>query len=310
VIYDDDDGRRLSADGLAAGLGALLVAPDPDGSTPWVRTVRHGGPLVVADDELPEPVRSAALGQGFRAVACVPALDPDGSAAVVVGWFDQPEAAQFEWPHWASEVSELLTLALERRSHQRHLVESARRDPLTGLFNRTGLFEGAAALLGGASAIAAAGATVGLLYVDLDGFKPVNDRLGHAAGDVVLTEIARRLASAVPGSLVARLGGDEFAVVVASASPAGGSALDLGAVADALLGAIEPPVRVTVGTGDSSTVEEVVLGASIGVATVDALDDAARVDEVLAAALRAADAAMYEAKRAGRRTWRRAAPVS
>jgi diguanylate cyclase (GGDEF)-like protein len=137
----------------------------------------------------------------------------------------------------------------------------ARTDELTGLANRRALHEHA-------------GREVeALLLVDLDGFKEINDALGHAAGDTVLQEVARRLLlRAGPTDLIARLGGDEFALVLA---PGG----DPDIVAQRLLERIGEPFEVA-----GITLR---INASIGIA----------VGHELPALLRHADIAMYEAKR-------------
>jgi diguanylate cyclase (GGDEF)-like protein len=100
-----------------------------------------------------------------------------------------------------------------RKAAERELAHEAAHDPLTGLANRT-LFT---ARLRGALTLPAARAShrdVGVLYLDLDGFKPVNDTYGHDAGDEVLQTVAYRLREQIrPQDTVARLGGDEFAVV-------------------------------------------------------------------------------------------------
>ena len=131
------------------------------------------------------------------------------------------------------------------------------------------------------------GGTLALLYVDLDGFKPINDRYGHEAGDAALIEVAARLRSAVRDSdTVARLGGDEFAVIL---EPNGDRETAI-AAAERVLAAIAP--RITIGP------HTVHLGASIGIAVAPAegLDHVAFV--------RMADQAMYKAKDAGRGTYR------
>lgn len=148
----------------------------------------------------------------------------------------------------------------------------ARTDDLTGLLNRRGFGEEADRRL------AVDGPPPGLMMIDLNGFKEVNDSLGHAAGDHLLTVVATRLSRALPpGTVVARLGGDEFGVVVTG---------DRGAL-DATVGAIqaclELPIRL-----DATRVR---VTASVGVAV--APDDGATRDELI----RAADVAMYEAKR-------------
>jgi diguanylate cyclase (GGDEF)-like protein len=85
----------------------------------------------------------------------------------------------------------------------------ATRDQLTGLLNRRGLVARAEQLPG----------TLGVLFCDLDGFKGVNDTLGHAAGDELLEKVARRLETAVPAhAVLGRMGGDEFVVVVPDAT--------------------------------------------------------------------------------------------
>ena len=146
-------------------------------------------------------------------------------------------------------------------------------DPLTGIATRGALFESVKKKL--ASARRAA-----VLYVDVDHFKDVNDRFGHACGDLVLREIARRLGSVVRArDIVARLGGDEFAIVLGDASLADGERV--AAEARAL---VSGPIVI----GNDRIVH---VGASIGVATVESDFDGA---------LRAADRAMYAAKNDGR----------
>ncbi len=122
------------------------------------------------------------------------------------------------------------------------------------------------------------GRTLGLMLLDVDHFKSVNDGLGHGAGDLLLCEIARRLASCLrAGDLLARLGGDEFVVVVNDA---------LGAVADKLQQALARPLALGA--------RELHLSASIGVALFP------NDGEALEPLLSCADQAMYHAKRSGR----------
>jgi diguanylate cyclase (GGDEF)-like protein len=161
------------------------------------------------------------------------------------------------------------------RSEER-MRHEALHDPLTGLANRTLLRDRLDLAL---ARTAREGTPTGVLFVDLDEFKHVNDRFGHAAGDAVLAEVGRRLRAAVrPVDTVARLGGDEFVVVCEAVDE--NTALGLGQRLDA---AIRRPLNV-------GGVEQR-LTASIGIAL--GRDDA---DSILAAA----DAAVYQAKAAGR----------
>jgi diguanylate cyclase (GGDEF)-like protein len=152
----------------------------------------------------------------------------------------------------------------------------AHSDPLTGLGNRAQL----AAEVAGAQRRLRGSGRLALLLLDLDGFKAVNDSLGHAAGDRLLVQLAERLCAAVgPQDVVARLGGDEFAVLVDEAAP-GAGLRTAHRVLDALAAPVDFEGRV------------VRVTASIGV-----VEQAARSpDDVL----RDADVAMYAAKSAGK----------
>ena len=160
------------------------------------------------------------------------------------------------------------------------LRHQAFHDPLTGLPNRTLLLDRLERAL---VQTLRGGARPALLLLDLDGFKVVNDSLGHAAGDRLLIALAERLAAAMrPGDTIARLGGDEFAVLLDTATDIHAAT----AVADRLLDALATPLAL-----DG---RELVVEASLGIAL--ATDGAARPDDLL----RDADLALYRAKDAGR----------
>ncbi|MFI2433447.1 diguanylate cyclase domain-containing protein [Streptomyces sp. NPDC018693] len=122
--------------------------------------------------------------------------------------------AQYAQSRAAQARAQALDLAASLREQaelQKQLSHQATHDPLTGLANRTLLSERLESALGRCSVFSSAG----LLMLDLDGFKEVNDTLGHSAGDEVLVDVAQRLTSRVrEQDMVARLGGDEFALVL------------------------------------------------------------------------------------------------
>jgi diguanylate cyclase (GGDEF)-like protein/PAS domain S-box-containing protein len=152
----------------------------------------------------------------------------------------------------------------------------AHHDILTGLPNRMQFYKA----LDEAFKIGATEGVVIVYCLDLDGFKPVNDTFGHAAGDEVLQLAGERLRSAAGGHLVARLGGDEFAILVKTEDQA-----DIG-LADRCISALNAPFRIKG------------LSISIGIAAASV---AAGDRETL---VQAADRALYRAKSAGRNTWR------
>jgi diguanylate cyclase (GGDEF)-like protein len=173
--------------------------------------------------------------------------------------------------------------AFERELDQQRLNFLARYDPLTGLINRT-LF--ADRLENAVAGARRDGSVVALMFLDVDGFKEVNDRHGHHVGDALLRQVAERLVGTVRESdTVARLGGDEFTVILEG----GRRVEDAGQVATNVLKALAEPYRV--GRVDISVT------SSIGIAAFP-LDG-----ETAAELLKGADIAMYSAKAAGRNTY-------
>ena len=178
----------------------------------------------------------------------------------------------------------LLTVSAVFAQLARHFAHQSRHDPLTGLPNRLVLADGVRGLPAPAHGADAAPA---LLYVDLDGFKAVNDEFGHDVGDAVLQEYAQRLQAAVrPGDIAARLGGDEFALLLVDAVTDQQAA----AVADRLVLLAAAPFLIEG--------QVVSLGASVGVAR--AAGSAELRTDPVESLLRAADSAMYRAKSSGR----------
>jgi diguanylate cyclase (GGDEF)-like protein/PAS domain S-box-containing protein len=171
---------------------------------------------------------------------------------------------------------------------QRQLLHQAFHDPLTGLANRALLADRAEQALARSSR---SGATVAVMLVDLDGFKCVNDSLGHQIGDVVLCEVARRLESLVRSEdTVARLGGDEFVILIDDVSGLEETKL----LAERVCDVLRPPFTLP-GWDYAIT-------ASVGVAVGSASE--VRVHDLL----RDADTAMYVAKTGGKDSVRLFAP--
>jgi len=158
-------------------------------------------------------------------------------------------------------------------------LEQALTDPLTGLSNRRGLDRVVAGLQAERRPFA-------VIHVDLDHFKQINDTLGHAAGDLVLETVGRRLRDAVrENDSVARIGGDEFVVLLPGMTDRAG----VGQVARRVLAALAEPVPAAGGG------EGIAVSASLGVVVRDATE-AATIEEVLMQA----DRALYRSKGAGR----------
>ena len=172
--------------------------------------------------------------------------------------------------HVASIILTTSILALEAEKAHAVVARMARTDPLTGALNREGL------------SVAEDGAAAGVILADLDHFKSVNDRFGHAGGDAVLREFARRAGAVLPASgHLARLGGEEFAILLPGHDPTATAAL---------------AERLRRGVGRAPVpwkAAAIPVTVSLGVAMRNR-------GESLHAALERADAALYAAKAAGR----------
>ncbi|MDE2082867.1 MAG: EAL domain-containing protein [Burkholderiales bacterium] len=182
------------------------------------------------------------------------------------------------------DLSVSVMTAIESRHRALVLKEMATTDSLTGLANRI-QFQSAIALA--FRQAEQAGQSVALLSLDLDGFKGVNDSLGHGAGDAVLREVARRLSLLMRnGETLARLGGDEFAIVMRGGPDRRGAQ----ALAERIVEALQRPVVLPGG-------EEVPVAVSIGIAWKDGRTaDAAGLIEQ-------SDHALYKAKRQASQRW-------
>jgi diguanylate cyclase (GGDEF)-like protein len=175
---------------------------------------------------------------------------------------------------------------------QQEITKLALRDTLTGLANRRSLL---LQLRGTVARAERSGQGFAVMVIDLDGFKPINDKLGHAAGDAVLAEVGRRLSERTrDADITARLGGDEFVLVLSSdpmmQTPGFQTDVQQGGmvhqVADRLMAVLSE--RVMLPQGDAS------IGASIGIAFFP--NDAQTADDLI----RKADLALYTAKHEGK----------
>ncbi len=219
------------------------------------RAVKSGRKPIVSPRPRPKP----------RRVEAEEVLEPRPSRA--------PSRSRFM--RLAAEVDALAAQLKTSRARIADLEARVDIDPLTDVLNRRG-FE--RELKRSLAYVKRYGTSAALIYVDLDGFKPVNDRHGHAAGDAVLKAIAAAISRNVRASdVVARVGGDEFAVLLWNVADA---------AAAAKAAALETAVYSTEVRWGASTF---VVGASAGVALLGRLDSPAEV-------LARADAAMYARK--------------
>jgi diguanylate cyclase (GGDEF)-like protein/PAS domain S-box-containing protein len=268
-----------------AEIDRRLATDEGTRGTPWQRAVRERAPVWMRIADLPQPVRELAAQHGYLWCWSWPVQGPQGVEGSLVLWRRADEEPDHTCRMLLETLVRVTALVLEQQRAADQLRHAAAHDPLTGLANRAQFMQ----RLEDALSLEADGPLVGVLYVDLDDFKPVNDRLGHGAGDHVLREIAKRLQSVVrEGDLVARLGGDEFTVVC----PGVTDQRVLQAVAERLTAAVREPIPI----GD----EAVRISASVGMAV--APPGQCSIDVLLDAA----DSALYSVKETERGGWRAA----
>ena len=274
-------GMAPLADALASGIlaadqnGAVVYANAAAAELFWMAPaalLEHGwlAPIHLDDLEEVQAAAAAALsGLAHQDVSFQLWIDADHARWVHARFSGLRSSTGRDG--WVAALEDITT----RRAAEHELSFQATHDALTGLPDRLLLRD---RLAQGIARLDRHDATLGVLFIDLDGFKAVNDEHGHAVGDAVLAQVAARIAGAVrPGDTAARVGGDEFVVVADDVDEARSLA-----IADRVVGAVAGPIGV-----DEI---EVTLGASIGV-TLAGPGEA--VDDVL----NRADQAMYRAKR-------------
>ena len=254
----------------AAAVGHALVKAD------FVSADILGRSLRVLIMRLPELLRHFALARSSAAG------NLDGRVAEVT------EALANGYVHalrdrTLAEQESIMRAELDaQRIIHDQLRHQATHDPLTGLANRAAILGRLAAALEPRR-----GTNAGLCYLDLDGFKAVNDRYGHQAGDELLVTVARRIGETARrhGALAGRLGGDEF-VVLAGVSPGISRLITL---ATSILGAVSYPVALRVGRVRVSACAGIAECAAGSLASATLIADA--------------DAALYQAKSSGPGRW-------
>jgi diguanylate cyclase (GGDEF)-like protein/PAS domain S-box-containing protein len=259
--------------GGTSSAASASILPSPPGEELARRTLEEGAaawdgpPEGGAGVSLAVPVRVGGQVLGVLEVRCARARSRDA-----------------EWAPALADVGGLLALFLKRQRAEADLQRFARYDSLTGLPNRSFFLDTLERTLSRAGRQRTRSA---LVFLDLDGFKAVNDGLGHAAGDTVLQTMAERLRAGTRSSdLVARIGGDEFIVLVQNLARADDAAL----VARGLLDRLAQPCR--------ADDHDVILSASAGISVYP--EDGIDADTLL----RNADLAMYRAKQEGKNTYR------
>ncbi len=285
-LWDGTAGELVSAQSLDSDSENATAAPAtwtplPGGPLESLLIDPRSEPIFIDEEHGDERLRQMVREFGSAAAIAVPLAAPDsllGLLAVSVSSAPERLAPSHDLLDRLSGVAAQATIALQNGRLVDQITHQALHDQLTGLPNRLKFTDRLRSAIRSASAH---DDTVTLFYIDLDGFKPVNDEFGHEVGDQVLTLVGERLTGRVRGTdTVARLGGDEFAVLI-DGEP---SEEDAHALIGRLTGAFAKPFVVD---GHKLNV-----GGSIGRAIYPI--DAGDAD----ALLRVADAAMFEAKRA------------
>jgi diguanylate cyclase (GGDEF)-like protein len=242
------------------------------------RAAATGRPAVTGDiatDPRWRPFRDLALDCGLKACWSVPVFDQSGRVVATFGLYYRSHRRPSS-EHWRAmhDWAKLAALAIQRATEHEHLRRSARTDALTGLANRATIL----ADIESAIVHARAGSPPAVLLCDLDGFKVLNDSLGHVEGDAYLVHLAERLQAAELGEVsIGRLGGDAFVVV----DPVAGDCSKAARLARQILDVVHQPTLVAG--------RPVLLSGSVGIALAEPGDTAGDL-------LRHADAAMYAAK--------------
>ncbi|WP_052464943.1 putative bifunctional diguanylate cyclase/phosphodiesterase [Geoalkalibacter subterraneus] len=273
---------------------SMSYGDNPYGQGPSGRAVRERRPVVcqdIASSPIFSRLRADALAEGLLSCISLPLIVDERCLGVLGIYSDERRVFDAEEVELLVELARQLAFGLEAlraRTERSEALEQVRRlayfDPLTELPNRRMFLERLEQAIAQSERESQ---QLALLFLDLDRFKDVNDTLGHEGGDALLAAVGRRLRGCVrQADTVARLGGDEFVVIL---HPAHGTA-QVETVAKKIIASFDEPF--------SLAGNDIHTGTSIGIARYPA--DGTSIESLL----RHADAAMYQAKADGRRTYR------
>jgi len=268
MVYTATSGSLAGTEGLRLSMSGSMSG----------ECVRTGEILISEDTETdPRVDLEACRRVRARSMVVVPLVDGNRTQGVLKVTSDQPHAFTDDDVDLLEQLAQFIAKALARANVMDEKAHAASVDALTGLANRAAFLARLESMI---SAAAGDGNPVAVaLYIDLDGFKPINDIHGHAVGDEVLRTIGQRIAATCRSDdLGARIGGDEFAILLASTT----YPPDPFSLRDRLLDVLQREMVTSVGP--------LTVGASCGAAVVGGADLAEAV-------LARADAAMYADKR-------------
>jgi diguanylate cyclase (GGDEF)-like protein len=269
IVWWDDDNEMIATNSISVPDRVLLTSAElyqhlPDEGTS------------IAIEELPTDIQVCAQQLGYQSVHVTPiGEDTESLLGVLITWL--PIQRQLRQTSVARMAVSLARLAIMDHRRRRLLIDEARLDQLTGISNRRGFEEAIERYRDPQHSLD----RLGVIFIDIDDFKSINDQYGHAAGDEVLAQIGQRLAAASRHTdIAARIGGDEFVIVTT-----GTTGQRLLALAERILLRLQKPVTV-LGM-------PIVISVSIGIA--DGVGSAEVAD-----VLERADRALYNVKRSGK----------
>jgi len=285
----DDAGEMVSTDVWAGDLDRHASLCEASRGLSYGRGIGLPGRVLVectavwvsgqrALSELPR--RAAMEAAQLRTALCFPLFTGPDVVGALEFFADRELEPDAELVALMMQIGTHLGRAVEREQAADTLLHQATHDALTGLPNRVLILDQLSRSL--ARQQRAGGQRTAVFFIDLDGFKTVNDTLGHAAGDRLLREVAKRLNLVVrPQDTLGRLGGDEFVIVCEALT----EEYPVVAIAERLSATVRAPFDL-----DG---EQLLVTASVGIALAEGSDDAEGLIEQ-------ADAAMYRSKERGR----------